>query len=135
MHIGLEYKAETFVTEDKTARAMQSGSLDVFATPAMIALVERAAAECVEPYLAAGESTVGILVNIKHTAPTTIGQKVSAVLRLTEIDGKRLVFDAKVFDSQGSIGSQGNIGCGTHERFIINSDKFMKKAESKYKSE
>ena len=108
-----------------TARNMGSGTLDVFATPAMIALIEETAWRSVAPELENGMATVGTNLNIAHVAPTPVGMTVRCETELAEIDGRRLVFNVKVSDESGEIGK------GTHERFIINEEKFQKKADGK----
>lgn len=115
------------VTDKVTAAAVGSGMLPVFATPSMIALIEKAAAESVAPQLEAGMTTVGTRLDVAHTAATPVGMTVRAVTELTEIDGRRLIFIVRAFDELGEIGS------GTHERFIVNAEKFLAKAEAKQK--
>lgn len=115
------------VTDKVTAAAVGSGMLPVFATPSMIALIEKAAAESVAPQLEAGMTTVGTRLDVAHTAATPVGMTVRAVTELTEIDGRRLIFTVRAFDELGEIGS------GTHERFIVNAEKFLAKAEIKLK--
>lgn len=122
---GLHAKLEITVEDKHTASALGSGGIDVLATPMMIALMEGASMNAVQPALADGESTVGTLVNITHTAATPVGMKAWAVGKLIETDGKRLVFEVSAYDESGLIGE------GIHERFIINVDKFIKKANSK----
>lgn len=115
------------VTDKVTAAAVGSGMLPVFATPSMIALIEKAAAESVAPQLEAGTTTVGTRLDVAHTAATPVGMTVRAVTELIEIDGRRLIFTIQAFDDAGEIGS------GTHERFIVNAEKFLAKAEAKQK--
>jgi len=116
------------VTSENTAEAVGSGTLPVFATPEMILLIERAASECVMPELQEGESSVGTLLNIGHTAPSLVGSEIICKVELKEIDRARLVFDVVVSDGSGIIGS------GTHERFIVKVDRFMSKAEERSSS-
>jgi predicted thioesterase len=125
MNIGIKGVQSVKVTEENTAKTVGSGMLPVFATPAMAALMEKTAALSVAPYLGDGEGTVGISLNIRHLAATPIGLTVTCESELIEIDRKRLVFSLKVSDGVDVIGD------GTHERFIINNEKFMSKAESK----
>jgi len=125
MEKGIKNKIEIIVTDDKTAATMGSGTLQVFATPAMIALIEETAWRSVTPYLEEGQGTVGTKLNISHIAPTPLGMAVRCETELTEIDNRRLIFRADVYDEMGLIGT------GTHERFIINADKFQKKADAK----
>jgi predicted thioesterase len=108
-----------------TAKAVGSGELDVYATPAMAALMEATCAESVKNGLNENETTVGTLLNIRHLSATPLGLDVRCESRLDEIDGKRLVFNVRAFDNTGPIGE------GTHERMIVDKDRFMKKAEGK----
>ncbi len=113
------------VTEDKTAEVMKSGTLKVLATPAMIALIEETAWKSVQSELGEGQGTVGTNLNVDHVAPTPLGMKVRCETELVEVDGRKLKFDVKVYDECGLIGK------GTHERFIIVSEKFQAKANAK----
>lgn len=125
MEIGIKGKIAIKVTDENTAAALGSGTLRVFSTPAMIALMEKTAWESVAPCLAEGESTVGISLNVKHLAATPVGDTVTCESELAEIDRRRLVFTLKVTDSTDVIGE------GTHERFIVSNEKFIAKAEAK----
>ncbi|MBE8952197.1 MAG: thioesterase family protein [Quinella sp. 1Q7] len=122
---GLRNVAEISVTAENTALALGSGSLKVFATPAMIRLIERAAAELVEKNLPPESTSVGISINIKHTAPTPIGMNVRAEVEIILVDGRKIIFDVAAFDGRGEIGR------GTHERFIVDREKFQSKADAK----
>lgn len=125
MEKGIKFSIERKVTEHMTARMMGSGTLDVFATPSMIALIEETTWRSVAPQLESGMATVGTLLNVAHVAPTPVGMTVKCDTELTEVDGRRLVFSVTVSDECGEIGR------GTHERFIINEEKFQKKADTK----
>lgn len=118
---GLTGTAETIVRETNTALAMGSGSLHVFATPSMIALMEQAACNAVAACLDEESTSVGTLVNITHNAATGMGQKVTATATLTAVEGRKLVFEITAADEDKQIGK------GTHERFIVNKEKFMAK--------
>jgi len=118
LEIGIKGRLTETVTEEKTAGAYGSGILRVYATPAMIALMEHTALLSVAPYLEDGMTTVGTSLNIKHTAPSVVG---------SGIDRRRLVFRVTAYDGAGEIGS------GTHERFIVDCDKFFIKAEERAK--
>lgn len=124
MEAGIIGKQTITVTEEKTAQAMGSGTLPVFATPAMIALMENTASKSVEAKLDEGAGTVGTLINVKHVAATPVGM-VTCETKLVEVDRKRLVFEVKAYDAAGVIGE------GTHERFIIDNERFLAKAEAK----
>ena len=124
LETGIQGHQELTVTENMTAESMESGCLPVFATPLMIALAEKTAMLSVAGRLSNGEDTVGSAVNIRHLSPSTIGTKVWCDSELVEIDRKRLIFHVAVFDEYGMIGE------GTHDRFIIDREKFMEKARS-----
>ena len=125
MEAGITGKQTITVAEEKTAQAMGSGTLPVFATPAMIALMENTASKSVEAKLDEGAGTVGTLINVKHVAATPVGMEVTCETKLVEVDRKRLVFEVKAYDAAGVIGE------GTHERFIIDNERFLAKAEAK----
>ena len=125
LKVGINGEAKTIVSESNTALALGSGGVPVFATPAMIALMEKAALSSVAPYLPEGTSTVGISITSSHIAATPLAMEVTARAELTEIDGKKLVFRIEAFDAVEKIGE------GIHERFIINVEKFMNKNEQK----
>lgn len=119
LNVGIKHKEEKTVTMSDTAKVFGSGAAEVFATPMMIGLMESAAMNVVKTFLPKGYSTVGISVNIKHISATAVGKKVWAEAELIEIDRKRLVFKVDAYDEDKKIGE------GTHERFIINEQKFM----------
>ncbi len=125
MEIGLKSSQTITVEEKDTAQAYGSGTLPVFATPAMIALMENTAMNTVSPYLSEGEASVGTLMNVKHLSATPVGGTVTCEAELTEADGRRLVFKVTARDNKGIIGE------GTHERFIIKTEKFLAKAQDK----
>lgn len=125
LETGIQGRAEIVVSEQNTAASMGSGNLDVFATPYMVALMEEASQRSVAPFLEEGQSTVGTRLCVSHDAATPLGMKVWAESLLTEIDGRRLVFEVRAFDECGPIGQ------GTHERFIIKQQRFLEKVEAK----
>lgn len=125
LEIGLKGRADTLVTENNTASAVGSGLVPVFATPYMIALMENAAVNAVLPALAEDEGTVGTQLNVAHSAATPVGMKVWAEATLTAVEGKKLSFDVVAFDECGEIGR------GTHERFVIKPEKFLAKCQAK----
>lgn len=128
MESGITLSTETIVTPETTAKAMRSGTLNVFATPSMIALIEETAWKSVAPHLEQGQATVGTALHINHLAPTPLGMNVRCETTLKEIDGRKLTFEVIVYDETGLI------GYGTHERFIVNADKFQTKADAKSKA-
>lgn len=119
--VGLSKSCTTTVVESNTAAAVASGDMKVFATPMMVALMENAALTALAPYLNEGESTVGISVNVKHTRASAIGRNITATATVTEVDGRRIAFEVVAKDDLGEIGR------GTHERFIVNKEKFLGK--------
>lgn len=125
MEVGLKNKQQITVTKKDTAIEYGSGSLEVYATPAMAALIENTAMNSVSPFLGEGEATVGTLLNIKHLSASPVGSIITCETELTEIDGRRLVFITTVSDNKGLIGE------GVHERFVIITEKFMLKAKDK----
>lgn len=125
LEIGIKGRAETVVTAQNTADAVGSGLVPVFATPYMVALMENAAVNALTPHIDEGQGSVGTHLDISHDAATPIGMKVWAEAELTEVNGKALTFSVTAYDEAGVIGK------GTHNRFIINVDKFLAKAEKK----
>ena len=121
----LEGEKTEAVTEANTARALGSGGLAVYGTPAMIALMEKASLAAVDPLLPAGYSTVGTELDAKHIAATALGMHVSAKAKLLSINGRELVFNVQAFDEAGKIGE------ATHKRFIVENERFMAKAAAK----
>ncbi|MBN3034519.1 MAG: thioesterase family protein [Bacteroidales bacterium] len=115
------------VTGTDTASAYGSGLVDVFATPAMIALMERTAQESVQGFLPEGYITVGTEVSIRHLKATPIGVKVICNSVLIEAEGSRLTFDVAVTDDGGKAGE------GTHVRFIVEKERFMRKLSNRTK--
>ena len=122
------HREQTVITEMSAAR-VGSGLVDVFATPMLVALVEQTCYESVLPHLDEGQGTVGTLVNVSHVSATPIGMRVWCDSELTEVDRRRLVFSVKAYDEAGLIGE------GTHERFVIDTAKFMEKLNGKVKGE
>lgn len=119
---GMKYFIELTVGNNDTANFHGSGSLDVFATPALIALMENAARTAVQAELPEGFTTVGIEINVKHIKATPLGMKVKAEAILEKVEGKKLFFKVEASDEKGKIGE------GTHIRYIVNSEDFMKRA-------
>ena len=125
MEIGKTLTITETVEESKLACNVGSGAVEVFATPMMIALIEKCAAACVQDELPEGDATVGTLINVSHVAATPVGMKVSATATITAVDGRKICFSVKAEDECGLIGE------GTHERVIIHVDRFNDKAKAK----
>ena len=126
VELGIRGRQETTVTSANVATNVGSGKVKVFATPMMIALIEKAAVLSIEPCLEEGQSSVGMHINVSHCAATPMGMmQVWAETEVIEIDCRRVTFSVKAYDERGLIGK------GTHERFIIDIEKFQSKAENK----
>ena len=123
--VGMSASAEAIVDDSNTAAAMRSGSLPVFATPSMIALMEQAACSCLEVCLGEGQTSVGTEISVEHTAASPPGARISATAAIESVQGRKVVFLVTASDDTGEIGS------GKHTRIIIDTERFMKKAESR----
>ncbi len=123
--IGKSYTYQLTVTEDKLASNVGSGLLRVFATPAMVAAMERAACGALEPYLEQGQTSVGTALNIEHIAPTPCGMEVFVTATITGVEGRRVDFDVEAKDACGCVGH------GTHSRFLVDAVRFQEKADRK----
>ena len=117
----MSYIAETVVGESNTAAAMGSGDMDVFATPAMVALMENAAMNAVAACLPEGSTTVGTAIDVSHVKASPVGALIKATACLTAIDGRKLTFSVSAADGAGTIGE------GTHTRYIVDREKFLAK--------
>ena len=117
------------VTEEHSAKHLGSGNVIVLATPAMIMMMEQTAMRSVDPLLPVAENTVGTRVNVAHLAATPLGMTVKIRTELLEVDGRRLKFRVEAFEDQEKVGE------GTHERVIVNLDRFQQRLQEKMKSE
>lgn len=125
---GMAAQVEKVVSEEDTAVRFGSGGVRVFATPMMIALMENAALNAVDPYLGEDHATVGVSLNVKHMAATPVGMRVTANAELLEIEGKKLTFKVEAYDEQEKIGE------GIHVRYMIDVSKFIERTEKKGKA-
>lgn len=121
LEIGLKHTSEQTVSEALTAMQMGSGDLPVFATPAMMALMENAAMMAVANKLPEGCTTVGGHIESSHLRPSKIGKKVSAVAEVTKVDGKKIEFKVAAYSGETLLGE------GTHLRFVVDKEKFISK--------
>ncbi len=122
LQTGIKGRGERLVTEELTAAAMGSGELPVFATPALVALVEETAWRSVAAALEPGQGTVGAYMELSHLAPTPVGRRVRCETELTEAVGRKLTFTAVVYDEAGKIAE------GLHRRFVVDNGRFLAKA-------
>lgn len=125
MTIGEEYTMEATVERGHFASVWGSGGLDVFATPCMIAHMEGACLQLVQKYLPEGKTTVGVHVDVKHLKPSGLNRRLRFVAKLTGIDERMLSFAVEAYDEEGLIGK------GMHTRAIIETERFLKKLDSK----
>jgi len=123
--VGMKGEVGTLVEREDTAREVGSGSLLVYATPCMVALMEGAACEAIAEAMDDSKTTVGIELNIQHLSATPVGLEVRAEAEVTAVDGKIITFEVRAFDEAGEIGK------GTHKRAVINSQKFLEKTYAK----
>ena len=123
--VGMKGEAFTDVAREDTALEVGSGSLLVYATPCMVALMEGAACEAIAEALSETQTTVGTALNIEHVSATPVGMEVRAEAIVTEVDGRSISFEVNAYDEAGLIGK------GTHKRVIVNSQKFLDKTYSK----
>ena len=121
MELGLSYESCTVVAENNTAVALGSGDMAVFATPAMVALMENAAMLAVRDSLPEGSTTVGVEMQTSHIKASALGANIKASATLVEVDGRRLTFDVKAWDEKGTIGE------GRHVRFVVDRERFLSK--------
>lgn len=123
--VGSKHTFEWPVTEERLAVNVESGDLRVLATPIMAALMEKAAAYCLAQFLDEGETSVGTALNIAHTSATPEGMKFEATATITSFDGRKVDFELFAKDEAGEIGK------GTHSRFVVGAEKFQMKTDSK----
>ena len=121
METGLTYTSTLVVSTDHVAAVMGSGDLHVFATPAMVALMENAAMMAVAKHLPEGSTTVGAIMNTSHVKPSPVEESIKATAVLTGVEGRKLTFEIKAEDSKGIIGE------ATHIRYIVDRERFMSK--------
>lgn len=121
IEVGMRGSAAVVVGDAHTAARLGSGRAPVFATPAMIALMEAAAVACADDSLKAGEETLGVHLDVEHIAPSPVGAEITATAELTAIDGRRLFFRVEARDGEQVIGR------GTHTRVIVDSARFRAK--------
>ncbi|MGB7540147.1 MAG: thioesterase family protein [Anaerolineales bacterium] len=122
---GLTHEMSMTVTPERTAKHLETGTTAVLSTPSMVWLVEHAAQVLAQRHLPDGQTTVGAEVFVRHLAPTPLGMRVTAKVRIDEVDGRRIVFSAEVFDEKEKVGE------GRHVRVIVDQKRFMEKVKGK----
>ena len=123
--VGMKGEVATTVEREDTAAEVGSGSLLVYATPCMVALMEGAACEAIAACMGENQTSVGIELSIQHTAATPVGMEVRAEAEVTAVEGKIITFTLKAFDEAGEIGS------GTHKRALVSTQRFLEKTYAK----
>ena len=123
--VGLFQEMSIVVTPDRTAKHLETGSASVLSTPSMVWLVEHNAQTLAQKHLPDSQTTVGAEVSVRHLAPTPLGMKVTARVRIEELDGRRIVFSAEIFDEKEKVGE------GRHVRVIVDPARFMEKVKAK----
>ena len=121
MDLGLSYTSTTIVSNTNTALTLGSGDMDVFATPAMVALMENAAMNAVAPHLEQGQTTVGTEITTTHIKASALGATITATAILTAVDGRKQTFSVTAREGDTLIGT------GTHTRFVVDRERFMSK--------
>ena len=121
MNTGYSYTSTTVVNNNNTAKTLGSGDMDVFATPAMVALMENAAMNAVAPHLEEGQTTVGTQISTSHIKASALGATITATAVLTAVDGRSLTFEITARDGENIIGE------GIHTRFIVDRERFLSK--------
>ena len=125
IEIGAKGTASTLVEREDTAQEVGSGSLLVYATPCMVALMEGAACEAIASFLPEDKTSVGTQMNISHLSATPVGMEVHAEAEVTEVDGSKITFKVSAYDEAGLIGE------GTHQRFVVSTQRFLDKTYGK----
>ena len=121
IEIGLKHESQVVVSQSNTAKALGSGDMAVFATPAMVALMENAAMKAVAEHLDEGASSVGVEISTSHIKASALGATITASAELVAIDGRKLSFKVKAWDEAGTIGE------GNHTRFVVDRERFLSK--------
>lgn len=123
--VGMTHEKVIKTGPEHSARNFFPALPDVFGTPYLVGLFEGVSAELMAPHLGEGEQSVGIAMDLKHTAPTPLGMEVRAKTEVTQVEGRKLTFKVEAFDEKEKIGE------AVHERFIINVEKFNQRVEAK----
>ena len=122
---GLTGTAEIVVADEHTAPRVGSGRVHVLATPVMINVIEAAALDAIERRLPAGYQSLGTVLNVRHIAATPVGMKAVARVEVTKVEGRTVFFSVLVSDEKETVGD------GTHERVVVNVEKFAERVKRK----
>jgi fluoroacetyl-CoA thioesterase len=125
LRVGLIGESVAEVTPEHTALVVGSGSLEVFSTPSLVALLESAACGALDGVMSDGTTSVGIEMQVKHLSATPVGERVVSMAEVTRIEGRRIVLEVRAWDEHELIGT------GTHVRYIIDAQSFMERLHSK----
>jgi predicted thioesterase len=125
IRLGLVGEKTTTVSQTLLATHLGSGSVEVYATPGMIALMEAAAVAAIDPLLPEGQSSVGVALDVRHLAATPPGEQVRARAEVIGVDGRKVTFQVQAWDEHELIGE------GTHVRYVIDVDRFVERVQSK----
>lgn len=123
--VGMKGQARTLAEREDTAAEVGSGSLLVYATPCMVALMEGAACEAIEEALPEEKTSVGTFLQIEHISATPVGMEVWAEAEVIQVDGPTVTFRVSAYDESGKIGE------GTHKRAVITAQRFLDKTYAK----
>ena len=119
--IGLKGSYQLLVKKEHSAARVGSGLLDVFSTPSMVAMMEKTAADSLQALLSEGQSSVGAEINVRHLRPTQIGDRVRVESEVTQVEGRKVSFVIRAWDSQAAIGE------ATHVRYLVDNKRFLEK--------
>ena len=125
IYVGMKGTAENLVEREDTALEVGSGSLLVYATPCMVALMEGAACNAIAEALDESKTSVGTQLNISHLSATPVGLEVTAMAEVIAVDGATITFKVTAHDEKGLIGE------GTHTRVVISTQRFLEKTYAK----
>ena len=123
--LGLVGHAEIVVGEEHTAPRIGSGMVHVLATPVMINLMEAAALDAAEKLIPAGHQSLGIRLDVRHIAATPVGMRVRATAKIVKVEGRQIDFEVEAHDEKDLIGD------GTHQRIVVNVERFDKRVQAK----
>jgi len=125
LQLGIVGEAGRAVTPELTATRWGSGRVPVLGTPALVALMEQAAVTALEDHLEAGQTSVGVRIDVRHLAATPVGMRVRARAELMAVEGRRLTFRVEAWDEVELVGQ------ADHERVLVDQARFVQRVEGK----